>query len=444
MRTNIGTKGGHAALARRRTIRAALAIPILFAACTVEIQTPPEVGYLAVIVGVETVDGISAGSEYSVSVEELSGFYDIAEEVKAAPNDTLYWVFPVSSYDVIIDGVPEACHSRTGRGLRARISRAGNTSVARFNFVCSSLLAIVMNTDGEAVDSAFVWTVDGPAGTQYGVAGPADTVRLDGIVEGEYTVELGHLADNCALVSDGFRRQTVEVVPPAPRTVYFRIRCSDPERGPRFIHHASSIRDGVSAFYFEAVIPESNPAAYAWNVTDCLGTPIAEGAGVTRDRLYFDRTRGQDTVRIVGSMSIPPGAESTDKACTALILMDRSGNTTGWSEERNRNEEGAQPSADLFNVVLSGDSLITTLLGSDPDGDLAGAFVSARFVDGTLGQRDGRPDEGIYNVAGYLPPFEIPALRLGTIPLADLLSVSVDLVDRNGNFIRATDTNFIR
>ncbi len=227
--------------------------------------------------------------------------------------------------------------------------------------------------------------------------------------------------------------------------MFFRVRCSDRDRSPRFLRYESSIEAGVSSFYAEVVLPDANPASYAWNVTDCLGSPLFEGTGVTRDRLFFDRTRGQDTIRIVGSVPLPDGAAGIESACTALIVMDRAGNTTGWGEERRGNEEGDPPDVTGFNVVLDGDSLTTRISATDPDGDLAGVFMTARFADGTLGQgTDGRPDEGIYNVAGYLPPFEIPPLRIGNIPIAKVLSVSADVIDRAGNRTRVTDTDFFR
>jgi hypothetical protein len=423
---------------------ALLAAAATLPTCVIEIQAPPPVGYLAVLIKADAPPDVSPGDKYFVRIRETSGTYSIDEQIAALPTDTVIRLYPLATYDIFVDSVPVACTSRFGFAQRALISTAGNTTIARFNFVCNSLLALTVLADGYQVDSSFVWTATGPGGTRFGVANAADTVRLDGITGGAYAVELGHIADNCVILSDGFRRQTIIIAPPQAGTVNFRLRCSDPARSPRVVKFESSFKEGFSGFYAEVVDPNRDIAAYAWNVTDCLGNTLFRRAGVTRNQLQFDRTGREDTARIVAVVPLPDTTVDLQRACTALIFMDVLGNTTAWLEERTANETGVPPTIDNFNAVYRGDSITVAVAASDLNDDLAGAFISVYLRDGTLpGGEDGRPDIAIYNVIGYLPPFRIPTLRVsgGVFRLSDVQAVVVHVLDRAGNIARATDTN---
>jgi hypothetical protein len=435
-----------AACLRRRALLLQIAFTALalLSGCTIEIQAPPPMGYLAIVLKADAPPDVSPGEKYFVHIKEVSGTYAIDEQVAAAPNDTVLRLYPLAAYDISVDSVPEACSSRYGYAQRALISTAGNTTISRFNFTCTSLLAITVLADGYQVDSTFVWTATGPGASQFGRAHAADTVRLDHISGGAYAIELGHIAENCAVLSDGMRKQTIIIRPPSPGTVNFRLRCSDPAKSPRVLRFESSFHQDVSGFYAEVVDSDKDIAAYAWNVTDCLGNTLFRRAGVTRNQLQYDRTAGADTARIVGIVQIPDTTVDLSRACTALIFMDVLGNTTAWLEERNGLEAGLPPVITSFNVVSKADSLVTTLNATDPNNDLAGAFMSVYLRDGTLpGVPDGRPDIGIYSVVGYLPPFRIPSLRVnpGVFKLSDVLSVVVHVMDRAGNVTRAADTN---
>lgn len=433
----------------RYFLRPALLLCIACAAvlsgCTLEVSTPLQSGgYIAVLLNAEGPVEISPGTQYVVRIREVSGALGIDDSIRAAPIDTIVRAYPLATYDVFVDGVPEACTSRFGRGRRALISSEGNTSIARFNFICKALLTLTVYADGQQVDSSYVWTVTGPTGTQFGAAAARDTIRVDSIGEGEYTVELGHIAENCVLLSDGFRRQTVTIEPPRAGTASFRIRCSDPAQSPRVLHVGSSIRDGMSNFYAEVIDPERDIAAYAWNITDCLGTTLFAKAGVTRDQLRFEPAARADTTRIVATVALPDSTADVGRACTTLIFTDLRGNTSAWIEERNHNEPGRAPVIESFDVVHLTGSLVTSLSLSDPDDDLAGVFMSLTVRDGTLTAADGEPDVGIYNVSGYRSPDDIPPLRLRrtSFGLSDVRSVVVDAIDRAGNRTRAVDTEF--
>lgn len=429
----------------RSTLNLCLASAAACSACTLEVSAPPRPGgFLAVLLNAEGPAEISPGTQYLVRIRETSGTLGIDDTIRAAPIDTIVRAYPVATYDVFVDSVPETCTSRFGRAQRALISSEGNTSIARFNFICKALLTVMVYADGQQVDSSYVWSVAGPTGVQFGVAGTADTIRLDNISAGDYTVELGHIAENCVLLSDGFRQQTITIEPPRASTLSFRVRCSNPAQSPHVLHVGSSIRSGVSSFYAEVVDPERDIAAYAWNITDCFGNTLFTKAGVTRDQLRFEPAARTDTTRIVATVALPDSAVDVSRACTTLIFTDLRGNTSPWIEERNHNETGTPPVIESFDVTHQSGSLVTSLSVSDADVDLAGIFMSLTLRDGTLTPPDGKPDVGIYNVSGYLSPDDIPALRLSRTAFgpADVLSVVVDAIDRAGNRTRAVDTHF--
>jgi hypothetical protein len=424
-----------------------LAFSVTMSGCVIEIEAPPETGFLAVILTADGAQQVIPGRHYSLRIQELSGTYPINDRFEVSPNDTVIRTYPLATYALYVDSVPPACTSRFGFAQQALISTAGNTTIARFNFICNSLLGITIAADGNQVDSSYVWTVTGPAGfRQFGLADAADTIRINDITAGDYTVELGHIAENCIPISDGWRRQTLKIVPPISGSVYFRVKCFDPERTPRVIHFASSFRNGVAGFYAEVVDtdPDDAIAGYGWNITDCLGNPLYPNSNFIEERLRYDRTAGQDTARIVVIRPLPDPNDDLAGACTAVRFEDLQGNTTAWIEERNRNETG-QPPVIHFNAVRVGNEIAMTLTASDPDNDLAGAFVSASFRDGSLfTPPNGRPDILIRNLAGYLPPFLLPSFPASSerYSAEDLLSVIVDVMDRAGNITRAVDTNF--
>ena len=435
--------------ARAFLLLVALQGTVVLQSCTIEVAAPPETGFIAVILTAQGAALLPAGQRYVLRIQELSGSYPINDRFRVAPNDTVIRTYPLASYIITVDSVPISCTSRSGNAQQALISSPGNTSITRFNFVCDALLGLTVLADGYQVDSSFVWTATGPGGTQkFGVVGPADTVRIDDVIKGAYTVELGHIAPHCIVTSDGRRRQTVNVDPPATSAVHFRLRCSNLARTPKVIHFASSIRNGVSGFYAEVVEtdPDDYLGSYAWDLTDCLGNPLYRNAGYIADALRYERTANTDTARIVVMVPVPDPNADLERACTSVRFQDLEGNTTFWWEERNRNESGRVPVITRFNVFIDGGHLRTQLEVTDPDNDLAGAFMTIAFRDGSQGTTpNGRPDIRAYNVAGYLPPFrDIPLVPAdgSRFQMADVLSVIVDVIDRNGNITRAVDANF--
>jgi hypothetical protein len=94
-----------------------------------------------------------------------------------------------------------------------------------------------------------------------------------------------------------------------------------------------------------------------------------------------------------------------------------------------------------MNAVLHSGRITTTIDAADADGDLAGAFVSALFRDDALDRTDGQPDVGVYNIDGYLPPFQVPDRIVAGRPFnaADVLGIIVDLIDRAGHVTRIVD-----
>lgn len=418
--------------------------------CDIPLAEPPASGFLAVILTTFGPAALEPNQKYTVRIREASGTYDFDQQFLAGPNDTITGTYPLATYVISVDDVPPACTSRIGNAQAALISTAGNTAITRFNFECNSLLAVTILADGHQVDSSFVWTVTAQGGRQrFGTADAADTVRIDDITAGAYTVELGHIAENCIVTSDGWRRHTAVVSPPASTTVQFRVRCTDLERAPRVTHFASSIRNGTGGFYAEIVEPnrasEDGLGAFSLNITDCLGNPMFPSAKYVQNFIRYDRIAGADTARIAVTIPIPDDTTDFGRACMAARFDDLEGNTTLWLEERNRNETGSAPLITNFNAVLSGGMLRTALSATDPDNDVAGAYVFISFTDGSqTATPDGYPDIRAFNTVGYLPPFnDLPAIDpQGKFQMSDVIAVVVDVIDRAGNVTRATDNNF--
>lgn len=417
------------------------------AGCDIKITAPPETGFLAIVLSATGPATTTPGQKYTMRIRELSGFYPINQTFRVEPNDTITGTYPLATYVISIDSVPAACTSRAGFTQQALISTAGNTAITRFNFECNALLGITVFADGHQVDSSFVWTVTEPGGAQrVGTASATDTIYLNDLKPGVHTVELAHIADHCAIISDGWRKQRVEVKPPASASVYFRIKCTDLTRAPRIIHFASSFANGVAGFYAEVVEPNRNIedaiGAMAWALSDCFGNAVLPGTRMLQEGIRFDRIRNDDTARIAVTVPMPDHTLDLDQVCNAVRFEDLEGNTTLWTEERNRNETGRRPMIIHFNAIYTNGTIRVALSADDFDGDLAGAFLSISFRDGSQnGVLDGKPDVRTYNTVGYLPPFDvIPTITpQGKFMLSDVISINVDLIDRAGNMTRATD-----
>jgi hypothetical protein len=269
--------------------------------------------------------------------------------------------------------------------------------------------------------------------------GGNDTLRLDGLAPGDYTLQLDHVAPNCVVTSDGGATQHAVVSDSVSVLMDFRIVCSDEARRPRILSFASSYHDGTSGFMFRAADPDHDIERYAWDITDCQGKSVLPQGGRLRRGLTQDRTAGQDTITVFGAIELGIPDADLQGRCTSLRVADEAGNTTPVVEEPIGNESGTGPTPTAFNArFLNTASLETTLEVSDPA--YAGVFAAALLRDGTLDAPDGQLDIGVFNTVGYL------GTVLPTVPLGggapqyfDYYSVILYLFNQDGNFTRIED-----
>jgi hypothetical protein len=118
-----------------------------------------------------------------------------------------------------------------------------------------------------------------------------------------------------------------------------------------------------------------------------------------------------------------------------------------WLEERDLNETGT-PSTIQFNARISGGWLNTALTAADSQNDVAGAYLTIEFQDGSQGQpADGSPDIRAYNLVGYLPPFNnLPQVAAdgSRFKVTDVRGVHAYVIDRAGNVSHAFDPDLSR
>jgi hypothetical protein len=378
-------------------------------------------------------------------IQERSGVTGLDTLVAASARDTVVMAVPAATYSVELDGLPASCRARQGEEQFVQVLPGASTSLARFFVVCTRALSIQVAADGAPLDERFIWRLDGPMTGRTGLLGPLDSVVFDTLGPGRYTVSLGHVAAHCVVTSAGGAMVSVDVPREGGARVDFRVRCSDAARRPRVDRFAASYRDGVSGFVFQAADPDADLDHYVWDLTDCGGRSLLPGGARVRRGLGSGRTRGFDTVTVVGAFEVGLADSVARRGCTALRITDQLGNTTPILEVPTRTPDARAPTATGFNAVSLGSAVRTTLAVSDPDGDFVGTFVAAELRDGVIsGALDGHPDIGIYNVAGYLGTV-LPDLPLSDrIQFGDVYAVIVYLVDRAGNVTRLADRDLFR
>src|SRR5262245_15996835 len=100
--------------------------------CVIEIEAPPETGFLAVVLSADGAAQVIPGQHYYLRIQEISGTYPIHEIFEVQPIDTVIRSYPLATYAIYADSVPPACTSRFGYAQQALISTPGNTTIARF------------------------------------------------------------------------------------------------------------------------------------------------------------------------------------------------------------------------------------------------------------------------------------------------------------------------
>jgi hypothetical protein len=349
---------------------------------------------------------------------------------------------------VDLEGIPSNCAIRDGGQRSIVLSQADNTGLIRYSIQCRGLLNVEFATDGFDIDPEFIWrirAVDGTVEDRVGIVGSTDTLVVDHLPAGTYTVQLAGVAPNCLVTSDGGPRRTVAVDSRGGTTISFRVRCAREASRPRILELAGGYVLGSAAFTFRAIDPERDIDGYVWDLTDCHGNSVLPAGGErTRRGLMAGRAFGSDTLVVVSAYEIGlPDAEMIGR-CTELRLFDFAGNSSAIVTHRIGSATGRRPVVLPLDSRLVGTQFVrTTLTASDPDGDLVGHFVGVRLRDGTLGTPDGVPDFGIMDPAGYLGT-QVPNIpTTGRLRWDDIYAVIVWVIDRAGNVVRVEDTNLL-
>jgi len=319
---------------------ALLAVGLLGGCVISEDRTGLDVGFLAFITDFEVAPGLSPGETWVIEISETSGTVGGDTILTVEPRDTVIVEAQVATYRVPLSGLPLACRSRDPIERFALLPEPQRTITMRYRVVCSSIVAIRTVTLGQPKDDAYVFALRGPSGTlRSGLAWPNDTVRIEDIEPGSYEVELGHVAENCVIVSNRGDVQTVEVVEQPQRATsvaLFNVICSDPAYRPR-ITHVGMTRDGNrTAFTFDAydpgaagIVSDPDIDDYIWDVTDCDRRSLLQDGEVRRSGLGAPLARNHkaDTVRVVAVIErdLPPEGP----ACLALRVEDADGPASG-------------------------------------------------------------------------------------------------------------------
>jgi hypothetical protein len=437
---------------RKPPIIAALLL-LALASCR-EPVSPIRPPYLAILSKFTIAPGARVSAKLHYSVSELSGTLGIDRLLATNPGDTLILSLPPATYLVELKDLPATCSVRDGARKLIALLDSDNTGTLRFNVSCMPSLTIEAFMDGYELDTELAYRVTGPGIDKVGLinlAGPdsihtrGDTVSIDGLPGGEYQVSIAHLSPNCVVYGDNTARdRALSLAPSGAAIVSFRVRCSETTNRPTVLSFQSTYHDSTSGFVFRVADPDHDVQSYRWDLTDCHGNSVLPAPDHARVRRGLDagRTRGADTMTIVGAFEAGIADEELAGKCTSLLVEDFRGNTSDLIEQKiQAHRSGVPPQSTLFDARLIGETSLSTTLGArDSDGDFAGAFVAIRVRDGVLAAFDGQPDIGILSPAGFLD-MVIPNVALGgRLHWDDIYAVIAYLVDYNGNFTRLEDS----
>ncbi len=418
-----------------------LGVVAVLAACGQESEPGGRAGppYLAIVNKLDVPSGIAAGDRYTFHVVELSGTTGIDTVITAAPADTVILSVVPATYRVIVDGLPGNCSVRDGAEQVILVPEGANTALARFQVICSSPLVVETGTDGAGADDQFYVRIAGSGiAERFLITGGNDTLRVDSLPAGDYEVELGAVAPNCEVTSDGRGLRHVALAARGGGRVSFRIRCSELAVRPTVTRFESGTQDGGFAFYFKASDPDKDVERYTYDVTDCSGTSLLPTGPRTRRGLSSGRTSRADSVTVIGAFEFGL-ASSTTPMCASLRVEDERGNTTPWLDRPLGTAPGGSPPVfvSLGRSFVGTSAIEVSVSVADLDNDFVGLFALARLSDGSLGVPDGQPDIGAFNAAGYLePPLPLVPLGNGRPNLADYRAFILFGIDQRGNITR--------
>lgn len=420
---------------------------MLFLSSCSDGTAPPGPPYLAIVTNLYTLDGATAPERLTYRVR---GYGPLASNrtLRVTPTDTLILSVKPATYEVDLTELPTRCVVSNGRSRGIVLSDADNTGLIRFNIQCRGILNIAAIVDGGAfADPSFVYRVVHADGTEFlGTLAANDTTTINDADGGEYDVQLGGIAPNCTVVSDGGSFQHVSVEPTGGATVSFRVACSDLAHRPQLLSLVSGYERGASIFSFRVWDPDGDLDGYMWDLTDCHGNSVLTDRR-ERIRRGLRSGRGQlsDTLVVVGAYEYLARPEDMLGKCTEIRVFDVRGNSSVIRTHRIGSATGFSPVVRFFNATLSGTAMVTSLLAaSDPENDIIGHFVLVRLRDGALGPNDGLPDLGSMDPAGYLGLEVAPIPTTGRIKWDDVLAVMIYLIDAKGNVVRVEDADIFR
>ena len=434
------------AIAAARICAAAL-VPFLLAGCD-DSTAPARPPYLAVVTRLTTWRGATAPERITYRIRQsTSGPVLLDRQFTVAPSDTIIVPVPPGTYVVEASGLPSRCILPRGEPQQGiTLTTDDNTGVIRYQIECRGLLGVTVVTDGFDVDPSYVFRVRSSAtGAQRtGILAANDTLTIeDAAAVGDVEIEIGGVAENCVVTSDGGLRRRVTVAPTGGTTVAFRVQCADPARRPRILGLRSGYSQGASIFTFRVVDPDADLVGYFWDLTDCEGSSVLPEA---RERIRLDLRSGRgvtaDTLTIVGAFEVGLPSTAVAGRCTELRVFDAQGNVSALAVDPIGGDGGAPPRVRFFNATLQGQAFVSSILeADDPDDDIVGHFVLVRLRDGVLAAPDGVPDLGSMAAVGYLG-LTVPNIpTTGRIRWDDVLAVIVYVIDARGNVVRVEDTD---
>ena len=442
----LGTRFVRGTMRRRCGARVLVWVALGGAACreaTAPAMAPP---YLAIVTRVVAPSPAGIGARYTYRVREASGTLGIDTVVVAAPTDTVILSVPPATYFVELSGVPPVCKTRDAGRAAVVVPPNTNTSIVRYFVTCQAQLTVTMATEGDsaAVDSLYAYHLRTSDGAEHlGLLRGRDTLVFFHLPEGPATLDLGGLAANCDVTSDGGESPRFVVDSAGGIELDLRVVCSKPDRRPRLEWTRASYHDGVGGLVFHAADPDWDMVGFSWDLTDCHRASLLPGGRRVRDRLQSGRTQNRDTVTVLSAFEIGLPDSLARGACAAVWVFDYQGNISPIVEVPLDAGDGSPPVATSFNARFLGPQLLRTdLTAADPDGDFLGVFAAALLRDGAKGPPDGVPDLGYYNTAGFLGA-QLPDVALGggNLTFDNYFAVIVYLFDARGNFTRLEDAD---
>lgn len=406
------------------------------------VSRPP---YLAMVSTFDQPPEPDVAAQFGYRVQDIGGATALDTLVHAVPTDTVILALPTSTYRVTLTGLPERCSPHSGPQREVPIIPEINTGIARYAITCVPSLKLTVFSLGSQADDAFIYHLAPESGTeQSGVISGNDSLFVNALPAGRYTLSLGHVSGHCVVVSDGGTLQRFELPTTGGASRSFTVICSDLTQRPVIAALRASQHDGAVGFVIRTTDPDRDIRRFFWDITGCDHASVKPGGAV--ERQHFDPQRTDaDTVVLLGAAELEMSEAELADRCLAVRVADFRGNTTPWTEYRMR-ETGTRPAATQFNAVLIGQQAIRIeLAAEDPDGDFVGTVVAGRIREGVLRPPDGHDDFLYRNPEGYLsavvPDFPVGSPFPGPL---DVTAILVYLIDRDGNFGRYIDEDTFR